>query len=62
MPSCGTCGMTIRDAGEYHPHSFCELYRAGYDPWAEIRLIAAQLGLGDLPEHPPLITETHVAA
>jgi hypothetical protein len=58
--TCQTCGMLLDDAGEYHPYIFCVLKKAGHDPWQDVRLIAAQLGLKpDLPERPPLIRELH---
>lgn len=27
--SCGTCGMSLRDEGEYHPFLYCALFKAG---------------------------------
>lgn len=58
---CQECGKHLHDAGEYHPYSFCVLYKAGLHPWHEVRLIAAQLQLGPVPDKPPLVTETHAA-
>lgn len=58
--TCQTCGMLLDDAGEYHPYVFCILKKAGQDPWANVRLIAAQLQLSPpLPEKPPLVRNLH---
>jgi hypothetical protein len=58
--TCQQCGMLLDDAGEYHPYTFCVLKKGGLDPWAAIRLVAAQLQLKpDLPDQPPLIRELH---
>lgn len=32
-PPCVTCGMVTNDPGEYHPYTFCQLYKAGIHPW-----------------------------
>jgi hypothetical protein len=45
--------MLLGDAAEYHPYAFCVLKKAGLDPWQEVRLIAAQLQIGDPGEKPP---------
>jgi hypothetical protein len=55
---CADCGW-VCDAGEYHPHSFCVLVKAGYDPWQTIRIIAGQVGLPDPGQKPPKVTELH---
>lgn len=64
--ACQTCGYATRDPGEFHPHAFCVLVRAGYDPWDEFRRLVAQVGAmvgpgGDVsqwPNDPPLVTRT----
>lgn len=48
---------TLVPSGEYHPYSFCILRKAGLDPWREVRIIAAHVGLGDPGEAPPKIWE-----
>lgn len=58
--TCTDCNTTTRP-GEYHPYAFCVLAKAGLDPWREIRLIAAQIGLGDPGAQPPLVSEVHHA-
>lgn len=55
--ACSECGMATRDQGEFHPHVFCVLFKAGRDPWQDIRWVAERLGLGALPKRPPLIRD-----
>lgn len=55
MAVCAECKANLKDAGEYHPYAFCVLYKAGLDPWQEVRGIAGQLGLGDPGAKPPLV-------
>lgn len=47
--------MATGDAGEFHPYVFCVLFKAGRDPWEDIRFVADRLGLGELPKRPPLV-------
>jgi hypothetical protein len=57
-PRCTECGMSLVRAGEYHPYAFCVLRKAGLDPWAQLRTMAMQVGLGDPGGRAPLVTET----
>lgn len=58
--TCQTCGMLLDDAGEFHPHIFCILKKAGRDPWDDVLWITTQLGVGaKLPKRPPLIRNLH---
>ena len=54
---CQQCGMLLDDPGEFHPYVFCVLKKAGRDPWQETRLLVRNLGLGELPQRPPLIRD-----
>jgi hypothetical protein len=53
--TCQDCGMLLDGPGEFHPHVFCVLKKAGYDdPWGEMRWIADRLGV-EIPARPPLV-------
>lgn len=53
---CQECGMLLNDPGEYHPHIFCVLKKAGRDPWLDVVFLASTLGLKPkLGKRPPLV-------
>ena len=33
---CARCRWELKRPMEYHPHAFCVLVEAGYDPWLVI--------------------------
>lgn len=60
--TCGDCGMDLQDAGEFHPHLFCVLVRAGLNPWAEVLLLNEQFSLvrpEQMPAEPPLVRDLY---
>jgi hypothetical protein len=50
MQTCTECGMVLKDAGEFHPYTFCVLKKAGLDPWRE--MVRAH---PELPSRVPLV-------
>lgn len=54
---CQECGMRTLDVGEFHPYAFCVLYKAGLDPWKELRWLAKSLGLKGLGTRRWLVRE-----
>jgi hypothetical protein len=51
--------MVCDHVGEYHPHAFCVMKRAGLDPWKEVRRMMLQLSHGEFDpgERPPRVVE-----
>jgi hypothetical protein len=55
---CGVCGHACDDVGEFHPHLFCVLKKAGRtDPWRDFKDAVALLGVEGLPPKPPLVRD-----
>ena len=40
---CNDCGHELESPAEYHPHAFCALVKAGYNPLAVVLDAACQL-------------------
>lgn len=58
MRRCAGCGYVTRDLGEFHPHVFCVLVKAGQDPWErtqELRQLLRDVGVR--AAHPPLVRD-----
>lgn len=57
LRTCASCGMVCDRPGEFHPHMFCVLKRAGRDPWEDFRAAARFYFGEELPERPPLVRD-----
>lgn len=62
--TCMECGMVLDQAGEFHPHLFCIIKKAGGDPWRDFMWAAERLGLDTdrYGDRPPLVRDLKLKA
>lgn len=56
--TCGECGQILPDVASFHPYAFCQMFKAGLDPWEDFRWMVERVtGRTDLPEKAPRVRD-----